>query len=162
MCGANVGVPLLGKVETYIKERTAPRIEGLTLGHRADGRCIYSKSGKNALVEACLQPGVSVAASALVNGVNANLLRKWIRQYEVGMGKASRRERGEPLAAALLPIHLHEPSPVATVVRPVTDNFLPRMQSSIEIEYAGTRVLLRGDVTTQQLQVGLTCLARPG
>lgn len=143
-----------------MKERTAPRIEGLTLGHKADGRCIYSKSGRKSLVEACLQPGVSVAASALANGVNANLLRKWIRQHEIGMGKAGKRKRGEPQAAALLPIHLHQPSPAATVVKPATNTSPPRMQSSIEIEYAGARVLLHGDVTAQQLQVVLTCLAR--
>jgi transposase len=152
----------MGKVDTYMKERTAPRIEGLILGYKADGRCIYSKTGKKALVEACLQPGVSVAASALANGVNANLLRKWIRQHEVGTGKFGRRKRREPLPAALLPIHLHEPLSVATVAGPATDTSPPRIQSGIEIEYAGARVFLRGDVTAQQLQVVLTCLARAG
>lgn len=143
-----------------MKERTAPRIEGLILGHKADGRCVYSKAGKKALIDACLLPGVSVAASALANGVNANLLRKWIRQREIGMGKPGRRKRGEPQAAALLPIHLSEPPPAVTVTKPVTVKFPPRIQSSIEIEYAGARVLLHGDVTAQQLQVILTCLAR--
>jgi transposase len=33
------------------------------------------------LVEACLRPGVSVARKAQENGINANLLRKWIGQY---------------------------------------------------------------------------------
>ncbi|WP_246247112.1 transposase, partial [Candidatus Methylobacter favarea] len=33
------------------------------------------------LVEACLQPGISVARMALEHGINANLLRKWINQY---------------------------------------------------------------------------------
>ena len=148
------------KVDTYMKERTAPRIEGLTLGHKADGRCVYSKAGKKALVEACLQPGVSVAASALVNGVNANLLRKWIHQREIGMGKPSRRKRGEPLAGALLPIHLSEPPPAVTVTKAVSVKSPPRISSSIEIEYAGARVFLHGDVTAQQLEVVLTCLAR--
>lgn len=143
-----------------MKERTAPRIEGLTLGHKADGRCVYSKAGKKALVEACLQPGVSVAASALANGVNANLLRKWIRQHQVGMGKTGRRKRGEPLAGVLLPIHLNEPPPAVTMTKPVSVKSPARKQSSIEIEYAGVRVFLHGDVTAQQLQVVLTCLAR--
>jgi transposase-like protein len=150
----------MGKVDTYMKERTAPRIEGLILGHKSDGRCIYSKVGKKALVEACMLPGMSVAASALANGVNANLLRKWIRQHEVGMGKAGRRKRSEPLAGALLPIHLNEPPPAATVSKPAIFKSPPRLQSSIEIEYAGARVLLHGDITAQQLEVVLTCLAR--
>jgi len=143
-----------------MKERTAPRIEGLILGHKADGRCIYSKSGKAALIQACLQPGVSVAASALANGVNANLLRKWIRWHELGMGKAGRHKRSEPLAAALLPIHLNEPPPAVTVAKPAPVKSLPRIQSIIEIEYAGARVLLHGEVTTQQLEMVLACLAR--
>jgi transposase len=147
-------------VDTYMKERAAPRIDGLTLGHKADGRCIYSKTGKKALIEACLQPGVSVAASALANSVNANLLRKWIRQHEVGLGKAGKRRRGEPLAGALLPIHLSEAPPEVTVMKPASAKSPPRLQGSIEIEYAGTRVLLRGEVTTQQLEAVLTCLAR--
>ena len=45
---------------------------------RADGRHVYCKEGKAALVAACAEPGASVAAIALVHGVNANLLRKWL------------------------------------------------------------------------------------
>ncbi len=45
---------------------------------REDGRHVYRKEGKAVLVAACAQPGASVAAIALVHGVNANLLRKWI------------------------------------------------------------------------------------
>jgi transposase len=32
------------------------------------------------LVAACSQPGVSIASVALANGINANLLRRWIEQ----------------------------------------------------------------------------------
>ena len=35
---------------------------------------------KQGLVALC-QPGVSISAVALANGVNANLLRRWINQY---------------------------------------------------------------------------------
>src|SRR5881392_699426 len=45
------------------------------------GRCRYDDAGKRALIEACLRPGVSVARQAQENGINANLLRKWITQY---------------------------------------------------------------------------------
>jgi len=37
---------------------------------------------KRILVEACLKPGVSVSRMALVNGLNAKLLGKWITQYQ--------------------------------------------------------------------------------
>lgn len=53
----------------------------LVVGHRSNGRCRYDPEAKRELVEACLQPGVSVARMALEHGINANLLRKWIHQY---------------------------------------------------------------------------------
>ncbi len=53
----------------------------LVVGHRSNGRCRYDPEAKRELVEVCLQPGVSVARTALEHGVNANLLRKWINQY---------------------------------------------------------------------------------
>jgi transposase len=53
----------------------------LIVGHRRDGRCRYDPEAKRELVEACLQPEVSVAGMALEHGINANLLRKWIDAY---------------------------------------------------------------------------------
>ncbi|MGZ4960727.1 MAG: IS66-like element accessory protein TnpA [Methylomonas sp.] len=53
----------------------------LVVGQRSNGRCRYDPEAKRELVETCLQPGVSVARMALEHGVNANLLRKWIKQY---------------------------------------------------------------------------------
>ena len=53
----------------------------LVVGHRSNGRCRYDPKAKWELVEACLQPGVSVARTALEHGINANLLRKWINRY---------------------------------------------------------------------------------
>lgn len=47
----------------------------------SDGRRRYDEKSKRALVEAALQPGVSVARLAQERGVNANLLRKWITKY---------------------------------------------------------------------------------
>lgn len=38
----------------------------------------HSNDFKDELVRACAEPGVSVAGIALANGVNANLVRKWI------------------------------------------------------------------------------------
>jgi len=48
----------------------------LIVGQRSDGRCRYDPEAKRALVETCLQPGISVARTALEHGINANLLRK--------------------------------------------------------------------------------------
>jgi transposase-like protein len=42
----------------------------------------HSAAFKAAVIEACNQPGVSIAAVALANGLNANLLRKWVQRAE--------------------------------------------------------------------------------
>lgn len=57
-------------------------LSGLVLSHQRDGRCRYDLRVKQELVRRCLQPGVSVAAMAMQHGVNANLLRKWITQWQ--------------------------------------------------------------------------------
>jgi transposase len=44
-----------------------------------NGRCRYDPISKARLVDACLEPGASVARLALDHGVNANLLRKWVK-----------------------------------------------------------------------------------
>jgi transposase len=48
------------------------------VGVLRNSRRRYDPASKRRLVEACLQPGVSLAGVALRHGVNANLLRKWV------------------------------------------------------------------------------------
>ena len=43
----------------------------------------FSPEFKASLVAQC-RPGVSVSAVALANGINANQLRRWIREYAAG------------------------------------------------------------------------------
>ena len=68
------------------------------VGVLRNGRRRYDPASKRRLVEACLQPGVSLAGLALRHGVNANLLRKWVagqqRQQRngVAVGAIERRE----------------------------------------------------------------------
>jgi transposase len=49
-----------------------------------DGRRRYDPASKDRLVAACLEPGVSVSRLALDHGINANLLRKWIKHAKEG------------------------------------------------------------------------------
>ena len=61
--------------------------ERLVTGYeRAGKRRCFDEQAKRELVLACLRPGVSVAGMALEYGLNANLLRKWIRQYQSEAG----------------------------------------------------------------------------
>ena len=68
----------------------------------------YSSQFRADLIKAASQPGVSVAAVALANGMNANLLRRWIKM-------AQSRENLVTAMAASLPVEgfvpLSMPSP---------------------------------------------------
>ena len=39
---------------------------------------------KSDVIRACQHPGVSIAAVALANGLNANLVRRWVAAYQGG------------------------------------------------------------------------------
>lgn len=59
-------------------------------------RRTHSDDFKANAVASCMQPGMSMAAVAMAHGVNANLLRRWVREAEVGRGA----ERPQPLAVS--------------------------------------------------------------
>lgn len=63
-------------------EQIAGLKQRLVVGRKLDGRCCYDPQAKRELIEASLQPGVSVAKLALSHGVNANLLRTWIGKHQ--------------------------------------------------------------------------------
>ncbi|MEO6292777.1 MAG: transposase [Burkholderiaceae bacterium] len=50
----------------------------------------YSDEFKGQVMAACKQPGVSTAAVALANGLNANLLRRWIADASQDCRKANK------------------------------------------------------------------------
>lgn len=79
-------------------EQDAVLSRPLVVGHKRDGRSCYDREAKRELIEASLQPGVSVAGMALRHGINANLLRTWIRRYQ--LERDERRAAGGPAATA--------------------------------------------------------------
>lgn len=65
----------------------------------------HTEEFKRQVIEACLQPGVSVAAIALANGLNANYLRRWVREHrEVSGPSATLLESVDAMPAALVPV----------------------------------------------------------
>ena len=60
---------------------TNPEIKIPTTGRR---HARYSDDFKHQVVAACLEPGVSKAAIALANGLNANMLRRWVVESSQG------------------------------------------------------------------------------
>ena len=65
-----------------------------------DGRRRFDPASKDRLVAACLGPGVSISRVALEHGINANLLRKWIKDR-----KASQSVRPSS-PSAFIPVHV--------------------------------------------------------
>lgn len=85
-------------------------------------RCyrLHSDEFKAEAVAACTQPGVSIAAVALSRGVNANLLRRWVREAELHMTPntpmiQARLEATPPTPAPFVP--LQRPTPVFKDIR---------------------------------------------
>ncbi len=70
---------------------------------------------KLAVIEACGEPGASVAGIALANGVNANQVRRWMR--ERGIEPPTRRlpMRGLETAPAVAPAFVQLPMAPAAV-----------------------------------------------
>lgn len=132
-------------------ERLTPVIADLVKSRKSNGRCVYNRKAKRALVEAALLPGVSVARLALDHAVNANLLRKWIRTYEAKRAAAS---RGPERSVALLPVIATEPS----IALPASAT--PLLDPFIEIALGDATVRVRGAVDAQQLRTVIDCLAR--
>jgi transposase len=80
----------------------------------------HSAEFKAQLVQACEQPGMSSAAIARANGINANLLRRWVNDAE---------QRGSTVIAALPP-----PAPPATPEFIPLQLPAPKPQADIRIE----------------------------
>ena len=67
-----------------------------------DGKRRYDRQTKQKLVEACLEPSASVAGLALKHGVNANLLRKWIKLHQQRLAGTSLQPA--PTGTAFVPV----------------------------------------------------------
>ncbi|GAA0782486.1 hypothetical protein GCM10009108_25300 [Castellaniella ginsengisoli] len=80
---------------------------------------------KAQIVAQCRQPGVSVAGVALSHGINANLVRKWIRQAEQSPVSTPAfvpiMPAGVPGAGRHIEIHLARGVTQATVRWPVSE-----------------------------------------
>jgi transposase len=53
--------------------------------HISEGRRLrrtHSSEFKAQVVAACIHPGISIAAGAMANGINANLARRWVIEAE--------------------------------------------------------------------------------
>ena len=78
-------------------------------------RRTHSLEFKQRAVEASDQPGASIAGVAMAHGINANLLRRWVREAEMGRGavalqpQAASQAPAKTTAAAFVPMQLPAP-----------------------------------------------------
>ncbi|SFB65131.1 Transposase, partial [Rhizobium sp. NFR07] len=77
-------------------DEDAPKLKVRLVGR--DGRRRYDPASRDRLVAACLEPGVSVSRLAREQGVNANLVRKWI--------KKALEQRPSQSVAAFVPVQI--------------------------------------------------------
>jgi len=106
-------------------------------GKRKRGR--YSNEFKQELVKACEAPGVSTASVALANGVNANLLRRWVSELRGDSGFQVPCPEGAPGA-------YDEPEfvRIESEVRPITP---PTSSIELVLQRGDIRVLVSGSAT---------------
>ena len=68
----------------------------------------HSPEFKAQVIAACQQPGVSIAAVAQANGLNANFLRQWLKAYRAGRQTGLTAPRADEstrhAAATLVPV----------------------------------------------------------
>jgi len=72
-------------------------------------RRLHSDEFKADAVAAASQAGMSMASVALARGINANLLRRWVREAELPQAVAT----AQPAAAASTFVPVRMPEPVA-------------------------------------------------
>ena len=84
---------LRGHVNTTSASPTAP-------GRR---RRRHSQQFKDEVIGACRQPGVSIAGVALKNGLNANLLRRWVIEAEQDAAQSVEQSDSDALETAGAP-----------------------------------------------------------
>ena len=142
--------------EIVSRERLVERI-------RRDGRSVYSRAGKRALIAASVQPGASVAAIAMAHGVNANLMRKWIARDQ-----AKRVARAVPkhASATLLAVEVTQPQSLSAATSgalslpvPSTPLVPTPTRSCLAIEIGGARIVVESaTIDRAALRAVIDCL----
>ena len=70
-------------------------------------RRLHSDEFKADAVAAASQPGMSMASVAMARGINANLLRRWVREAELPPARVL--AKSAPAASTFVPVQLPEP-----------------------------------------------------
>jgi transposase-like protein len=91
----------------------------------------HAPAFREQVVQACRQPGVSIAAVALANGLNANMVRKWVIDAEARPAQTRTSDPVEPAPADDKPAPSAPPSFLPLTIRTPTP---PKPADDIRIE----------------------------
>lgn len=114
----------------------------IQMPHSGRRRGRYSDEFKLRVIASCLKPGVSTAAIALANGLNANLVRRWI--VESSHGGGSGRAKAATTGAlghcnpAFVPVRLERLAP---------DPNVSQADIRIELQQGATTVHVRWPIS---------------
>ena len=127
-------------------------VEGVRVNRT--GRRTFTPKYKQEVVDKCREPGVSVSSIALAHGLNANVVRKWMRQQ--ALPSSARRSAPAPI---LLPVTVSA-APVKHTKKPAVAPAprRPACEGSIDIELNGARIRLLGAVDGETLRCVLNML----
>ena len=131
-------------------EQSIDPVPNLVRRRKSNGRSVYNAEAKRELVRRCVQPGVSLAATAMAHGVNANLVRKWV---------VMQRGRSKTMAPAVKLLAVASvPASAPTVP---TSSALPPVPGAwkLELVVPGGTIRIRGRVDAEMLRTVLSCLA---
>ena len=83
----------------------------VVINTRRDGKRCFDSASKRRLIEACLEPGVSISDMAHRYGLNVNLLHGWISRYRAEHSVGAVRDKKAPgktegPAAAFIPVEI--------------------------------------------------------
>ena len=148
------GVHQVEEVDTKMDKR-AMVVAGEPYRVTGNGRRYFSKAHQDAVVAKCLAPGASLAAVALANGFNANLVRKWVRDRRAhdSIAKASSK---------LLPVTL-DASPARQIPQGIEVSSKPvrkAVPGCMEIRIGANELVVHGLVDRGQLSLVLDLLLR--
>ena len=109
----------------------------IQMPHSGRRRGRYSNAFKSRIISACLAPGVSTAAIALSNGLNANLVRRWVVE------SSPRSDSGRSkTTTALGPVH-GNPGFVPVRLEPASPaSNIASADIRIELQHGATTVLI--------------------
>ena len=109
---------------------------------QSNGKRRYTPEFKAWMIEQCRRTDVSLAGLALANGLNANMLRKWVVKRQAATAS--------PMPTQLLPVRM-------TPTR--AEGPSEREDGFIKVEIGGARVKLHGQVQAEQLRMVFAALA---